>query len=319
MHSEEILREAHRRLEAWLQDCTRRGKLARNTIAIGVVAIHHIRAAASLPLERTEVVSKGGEIKLSRGARLNQLLKQYGIGESYLKEVTTRQGHQDGQRLLDALEWGGMFASLSETERVSVLDSLIQVLVSRARTQLQQEAVSVRIDQNLSPWAWLRQILEATRERSRGVVEQHLVGAKLQARFPQQNFPAMPAHAADVPTKRSGDFELKTASGNVVIHVTSHPTGALIEKCQENLRNRLLPIIVTLREKEQNAIALAEDKGVAEQIAVLPIDHFLATNIIEMAAERNLPFIEVLREIIDAYNRRIEAAETDLSCKIRLE
>lgn len=319
MSHEDILQEAHRRLDEWLRSCTRRSKLSRNTIAIGIVALHHIRTASSLPMARETVVSTGGEIRLSRGNSLRQLLEQYGIGAGYLKEVTTRQGHQDGQRLLDALEWGGLFAGLSRLERETILDALIATLIEKARLQLQQEAVRLKIDQNLSPWIWMRQILEATRERSRGVVEQHLVGAKLEARFPQQNFPAQPAHAADAPTKRRGDFELKTASGDVVIHVTSHPTSALIEKCQENLRDRLLPIIITLREKEQSAVALAEDKGVADQIAVLPIDHFVAANLIELAAERNLSFIEVFREIIEAYNRRIEAAETDLSCKIRFE
>lgn len=319
MSYESILQATQERLEEWLRRCTRRGKLSRNTVAVGVVALHHLRTAQSLPIERSAVLSAGGEIRLSRGRSLSQLLEKYSVGAGYLKEVTTRQGHQDGQRLLDALEWVGIFLPLSPAERETVLNASLEALVDKAREQLQQEAVRIRVDQNLSPWAWMRQILEATRERSRGVVEQHLVGAKLEARFPQETFPALPAHAADAPTKRSGDFELRTASGKVVFHVTAHPGSALIEKCRQNLQDRLLPIILTLREKEQNALALAEDQGVADKIVVVPIDHFVAMNLIELAAERQASLIDVFKEIINAYNRRIDAAETDLSCKIQLE
>ncbi|MFN4032020.1 MAG: DUF4928 family protein [Fimbriimonadales bacterium] len=129
----------------------------------------------------------------------------------------------------------------------------------------------------------------------------------------------LPAHAADAPTGRSGDFELSTASGKVVFHVTARPSSTLIEKCRENLKDRRLPVILTLKEQEANAIALAEDQGIAHQIAVLPIEHFVATNLIEFAAERNMSLIDAFTEIVEAYNRRIDAAETDLSCKIQLE
>jgi len=152
-----------------------------------------------------------------------------------------------------------------------------------------------------------------------GVVEQHLVGAKPQTRFRDLLFPALSVHAADVATGRKGDFELPTASGGVVLHVTAHPTCTLIEKCQENLRQRLLPIILTLREKEAHALALAEDKGVAQQIAVVSIEHFVATNLVEMATERQIPLDEALRALLNAYKQRVELAETNRSCRIEFE
>ncbi len=314
-----ILDQAQKHLSEWLSSCTRRGKLSRNTIAVGVVALHHLRVAKTLPLERDSAVTKGGEMKLSRGSKFRELLQQYGVGERYLKEVTTRQAHQDGQRLLDALQWGELLTPLSPAEREEVLDALLNTVLKKAQEQLQRESVRLRLDQNLSPWAWIRQILDATRDRSFGIVEQHLVGAKLEARFPNQNFPTLPAHAADAPTRRSGDFELSIASGKVVFHVTARPSSTLIQKCRENLENRLLPVILTSREKEANAIALAEDQGIAHQIAVLPIEHFVATNLIEFAAERNISLMDALKAIVEAYNRRVDAAETNLSCKIELE
>ncbi|BCW96189.1 MAG: DUF4928 family protein [Fimbriimonadales bacterium] len=86
-----------------------------------------------------------------------------------------------------------------------------------------------------------------------------------------------------------------------------------------HLRQRLLPIIITPREKEAHALSLAEDKGVAQQIAVIPIEHFIASNLIEIAVERQTPLSEALRALVNAYNQRVAAAETDQSCKIELE
>lgn len=319
MQSEQIRWEAQQRLNNWLTTCTRKGKLSRNTIVVGLVVLHHLKNAEDLPLSREAVLSSGGEIKQARGKAIREILKAYGLEPNFLKEVTSRQAPQDGQRLFEMLEWGGVFHTLSKQERVAVLDDLANLLIKAAREQAQREAVRLKIDQNQSPWTWLRQIIQATRDRSHGVVEQHLVGAKLETRFPNQEFPALPAHAADAQTGRSGDYQLETASGSVVIHVTAHPNSALIEKCRENLRNRQTPLILTLREKEPSALALAEDKGLADHIAVAPIEHFVATNILEIASQQQRTLYDVLKQLIDAYNHRIETAETDLSCKIQLE
>lgn len=319
MQTEQILQDAQRKLNDWLTTCTRKGKLSRNTIAVGLVVLHHLKNAEDLPLRREAVLSSGGEIKQARGKAIREILKTYGLEPNFLKEVTSRQAPQDGQRLFEMLEWGGVFQTLSKQERLAVLDQLSNLLIQAAREQAQREAVRLKIDQNQSPWTWLRQVIHATRDRSQGIVEQHLVGAKLETRFPEQEFPALPAHAADAQTGRTGDYQLETASGSVVIHVTAHPSSALIEKCRENLRNRQTPLILTLREKEQSALALAEDKGLADHVAVMPIEHFVATNILEIASQQQLTLFDVMRRLIDAYNRRVEAAETDLSCKILLE
>ncbi|GIV08593.1 MAG: hypothetical protein KatS3mg019_0684 [Fimbriimonadales bacterium] len=314
-----IFNEARTLLDQWLETCKRRNRLARNTIAVGIVALHHLRHAKTLPIEREEVVSPGGEIKLSRGSSLAQILKCYGIDATYLKEVTTRQAHQDGQRLLTSLEWGGLFASLPTDCREHVLKALIGHLTEIARQQLQAEAIRIRIDQRQSPLTWVRQILEMAQGRSPGIVEQHLVGAKLEARFPEQKIPTLPVHAADSQTRRSGDYELQASACTIVIHVTAQPSRALLEKCAENLRQGQLPLILTLREKEQNALVFAEEQGIGDKVLVISIDHFIATNLIEMALTSGSSLIEVFQQLVKIYNHRIETAETDWSCKVRIE
>jgi hypothetical protein len=90
-------------VDAWVQSCVRGGKISRNTIAVGIVILDRLRQR--VPLTEADILSKGGEISGSR-AGLRKILTKYGIAEKFLKEVTTRQAHQDGQRLLASLNWG---------------------------------------------------------------------------------------------------------------------------------------------------------------------------------------------------------------------
>ena len=56
---EEVKQQSHQILTKWLESCTRHGKIARNTVAMGIVVLDHLRRAC--PVLREEVVSQGGE------------------------------------------------------------------------------------------------------------------------------------------------------------------------------------------------------------------------------------------------------------------
>lgn len=85
-------------LSDWLDSCTRGNKISRNTVAIGIVVLDHLRN--STVTLREDAVSKGGEITGARSG-LKNILAKYDLPGTYLKEVTTRQAHQDGQRLFN--------------------------------------------------------------------------------------------------------------------------------------------------------------------------------------------------------------------------
>lgn len=108
---DKIKQESYQILNNWIASCTRGGKVARNTVAIGIVVLDHLRQKC--PVLKVEVISKGGEVKGARSG-LGNILEFYGISRGYLKEVTTRQGHQDGQRLFEAFNWGNNLASLGD-------------------------------------------------------------------------------------------------------------------------------------------------------------------------------------------------------------
>lgn len=296
-------------LEEWLTSCTRKGKLSRNTIAIGIVVLDWLRSAEFVTPE--DVLSHGQEIKNARSG-LRYVLGRYGVPESYLKEVTTRQATHDGRRLFEAYNWGRRFDGLSNTERDALLVELINILVVHAQRWLERKNLQLTLDRNEAPTAWIELILENAKGRSGGVIEQHLVGAKLARRFPNINIPNYPAHAADLQTSRSGDFVVR----NMIFHVTAAPSSNVIAKCAANLKKGQSPILLVPRTKEANARAFAEDKGIDRQIAILSIEDFLTINLFELAAESDSDYFSVLAEIIDIYNQRLKAVETDLSLQI---
>lgn len=308
---ERIKQESRHILRDWLQSCTRRGKISRNTVAIGIVVLDHLRR--SCPLSRNEVISQGGEISGARSG-LGKTLGDYGIPSSYLKEVTTRQGHQDGQRLLEQLQWGGNLEEIPAEERERFLLECIEELKTFANEWLRRQSLKLDVDRRQAPTTWVNVIIENAKGRSGGVVEQHLVGAKLARRFRDFSIPNHPAHAGDRQTERAGDFEIS----QMVYHVTSAPSRNVLQKCAANIRVGLLPVLVVPRDQESKARILAQDEGIDKELTIISIEDFVALNIIELATDESKDFFTVLKEIVEIYNKRLSEVETDLSLQIEV-
>lgn len=309
--AEVVKQQSHHILVQWLDSCRRGGKISRNTIAIGVVALDHLKRKC--PVSTEEVLSQGGEVKGARSG-LSNILHTYGIPSSYLKEATTRQAHQDGQKLFEQFQWGKRLAGLTQQERENLLLELIGTLLNHARAWLQQQNLRLQVDRRQAPRIWMRMIVESAKQRSSGVVEQHLVGAKLERRFKSIAVSNYPAHAGDVQTARAGDFMI----ANSVYHVTAMPSPSVIQKCATNIRAGLHPILLVPSEQQNKAQALAEVEQIDRELTIKSIEDFVSTNIIELATEENKDFFAVLQEIVQIYNRRLAEVETDLSLQIQL-
>lgn len=301
-------------LQAWLTSCTRSGRLSRNTIAVGIVVLHHLMD--NCPISRDEVISPGGEIVGSR-SRLHETLQIYGISQPqrYLKEVTTRQAHPDGKRLFEKFEYGRIFISLTAQERKQLLLQLIGVLKDKVDEWFRRQNMKISFEREHSPIEWIRKILEEAKGKSGGVVEQHLIGAKLERRHADVEVANFPSHAADVQTGRSGDFTI----GDTVYHVTAAPGPNVIQKCSENMNSGLHPILLVPSAYVGKAVSFAEYEGIEKRLSVIAIEDFVALNIIEMATGKRAAFINILQEIINVYNERLEEVETDMSLKIEIQ
>lgn len=298
-------------LEDWLMSCTRHGKLSRNTIAGGIVVLDHLRRQC--PVSKRDVISEAGELKGARSG-LKQILETYKIPSTYLKEATTRQVHQDGQRLFERLDWGRKLSGLTARERDQVLLSLIHTLANQARDWVKRQSLAVDVDPSQTPAVWIRMIMEKAKQHSGGVVEQHLVGAKLARRFKNVAVPNFPAHAADRQTGRTGDFALS----NFVYHVTATPSRGVLQKCADNLKAGFHPILLVPSKQEARARELAHETGISKLLTIVSLEEFVSMNIIEMAIEENKEFFGVLQEMIEIYNKRLAEVETDLSLQIEI-
>ncbi|NJN94330.1 MAG: DUF4928 family protein [Anaerolineales bacterium] len=309
--TDNLKQESYQILNNWIASCTRGGNVSRNTISMGIVVLDHLRRKC--PATREEVISQGGEVKGARSG-LGNIIEAYGIPRTYLKEVTTRQGHQDGQRLFEAFEWGAKLANLAPPAREQLLLELIEALSNRAMEWLKRQNLKLDLDRRQAPTAWVNLIVENAKQRSGGVVEQHLVGAKLERRFKHIEIPNHPAHAGDRQTARAGDFTI----AKLVYHVTATPSRNVIQKCAENIKVGLQPILLVPGEQEYRAKALAQDEGIDKDLAIVSIEAFVALNIMELATEENKDFFGILQEIVHIYNRRLAEVETDLSLQIEV-
>lgn len=278
---------------------------------MGIVVLDHLKRNS--PVSRNDVISQGGEVSGARSG-LSRILEAHGIPSSYLKEITTRQGHQDGQRLFEMFEWGNKFTHLATQEREQLLLDLIEVLRNLANDWLKRQNLKLDIDRRQDPATWINVIVENAKGRSGGIVEQQLVGAKLARRFQNVDIPNHPAHAADRQTERMGDFTIS----NLVYHVTAAPSRNVLQKCAANLRVGLHPVLLIPREQENKVRVLAQDEGIDQQLTIISIESFIALNIIELATDENKDFFSVLKEIVEIYNARLSAVETDLSLQIEV-
>ena len=173
----------------------------------------------------------------------------------------------------------------------------------------------------------LRQALNRQREMTgvpyAGAVLQHLVGAKLELMLESEKvthkaFVRRIRHhsvsTADLQSGRSGDFVIGTSS----IHVTTAPSEALIDRCQDNLNSGVRPIIVTMKRQVRVAEGLSENRGIASRIDIFEIEQFIAANLYEIGGFDAIRRDIAIQELVNRYNTIVDNVETDPSIRIAL-
>jgi hypothetical protein len=145
-----------------------------------------------------------------------------------------------------------------------------------------------------------------------GAVIHHLVGAKLELTMPEAQIRHNGFAVVDAPGDRKGDFLI----GDTAIHATSAPSEALIARCCANLAENLRPLVITTKNGAGGAFALAKNAGIADQVDILEIDQFVATNMLTRSGFKSDQRPAAFHELIDCYNRIIEECETDPDLKI---
>lgn len=262
--------------------------------------------------------SSKGQVAGLGGGNLKKILKEHGITQTLSSEGgrTSRGSMGLMIRYVD-------FLNTWNAEEAVDFDVIEAFWAEQVREYFRNQPFILTADTSRTIGANLEELFDQAKKRQRqnpgtqylGTVLQHLVAAKLRLIMPEGSFEIHGASVADAPTERAGDFILN----NSIIHCTTMPGAALIEKCRRNLIAGCRPIIITIFDRVYTALNLAEDAGLDGRVEVWDVQQFLSANVFEHSFFDEQKRNSTLADIIDNYNQIILEKETDPSLRIEFE
>lgn len=285
------------------------------------VMLHITRLAAEngLPIDpETLRTDREGQVKGLGKGRVQNILKAHGI-----TRVLAEEGGRTSRGSLGNASDYAIFLNALHKEKMDDLITIEEWWIARVQDYFSSKPFSLKFDPSKSLRSIVSDLLVQAMKRQKdnpgttyaGTVLQHLVGAKLDLILPEGKRVAHHgANVADCPTARAGDFVLD----DVVIHVTTAPSEALIRKCKANIEVGLRPVIVTIAEGRAGIESIAKGFEIEGRIDVIEIEQFIATNILEWSNFTGKRQMDEIVRMINCYNKIIEEKETDPSLKIQI-
>lgn len=292
------------------------GSMNTNVMNAGLIVSRML--ADGMPITDERLYSSGkSQVRGLSGPTIAKILEQHGETRIFTREGgrTSRGTVLLAAAIRDVLNDTAI--SVGDTVDADYVSSQLEAFFTKCvrLDYFDKQRITVDIDHTKPLASVVSDILRAAAERSdkpTGAVLQHLVGAKLQLRFPEEKIGSDRANAADMHTDREGDFQV----GTTAFHVTTAPMEKLISRCVENKRAGYRPVILTLESKVQAAKQMADNVGMSEQISVQSAEIFIGTNIEEISTYDGDRIREGLAKLIRTYNSRIEQIESDKSLMI---
>jgi hypothetical protein len=309
-------------IEPWYESRrSKKGTVDSNVMCAGLYITEFL--ATAFPLTHGDYKADS-QVKGASGSKAKALLADHGETRQFTSEGgrTSRLTIKHAETLAEIVNAAGSqegVEGFTPLER-KVLARLLQAwfVVRIQDDYFGKQKVSAEIDPNFSVRTTVANLLEAGRERggnTAGAIAQHLVGAKLQIRFPNEKVNVESYTTADVQTGRAGDYEV----GDTAIHVTMSPGEKVFsERCASNLKNGYRPRVLVPENAVAAASQIARLTGLHKQVAVQSIEDFVGTNIEEVAGFTKVEIKAQLRKLLEIYNERIEVAEADKSLKIEI-
>lgn len=303
-------------LERLAQFAETKGYLrGRGSLNVGLVMTRRAREEG-LPLDPARQLSEsGGQVRGLSGRAGDAILRGYGVTKSIGTEVG-RTNRGAPQQMRDYVE----FLNQAATEAGFDLSSFEQFWVDQFRARFSAQPLRLRREAGSSIQAIIGDVVEQARQRQQdtsgamalGTLLQHLVGAKLEAALAGRV--AVTHHGANTSDQkgRGGDFDI----GDAAIHVTAAPSELLLKKCEENLRSNLRPIIVTTGKGVAVAEGLADPRKLTGKIEIYAVEQFVALNVNELGGFEGRSVLASFKDVIERYNRIVDAFEHDPSLRI---
>ena len=294
------------------------GGKARGSIAAALVVLERLKDSFDLDVD-AHTARGGAQVSGLTPGRVTEILARFDEERPFLREGgRTNRGARGAVASLLIVLRPLALENLHKTERECVLEAMQGFLAERVVEYFNRQRLDPPYDPAASTWQSVHEILLKAAEAGKsGPVAQHLVGAKLQLRFPDVAVANNPASAADQQTRRAGDFQI----GDTAFHVTVAPTrDNLFDRVKENIRQGLRVYVLVPDEKVMTARGYAEEQllGQASQIAVCAIESFVAHNIDEIAVFAQGRLLQGFRALLEMYNQRADAVETDKSVLIEI-
>jgi len=283
-----------------------------------------------LPLDSSEHLMEGGGqvFRLSKSA-VQSILDRHGIARvlalhrhGIARVLASEDGRTSRGSIGNMREYVALLNQL-HAEGHADLDAIEAFWIARVHELFAAKPFRIRVDASRSLRTIVRDVLDQAEERQKttpgvyytSAVMQHMVGGMLVCALGAGKFEHNNYSTADQQSGRSGDFFI----GDVVIHVTTSPGQAVIERCRDNLNDGFRPILVTGQRGLTVAESSADNAGLADRIDVFEIEQFIALKLYELgkfgAGGRRV----AVADFVTRYNELIDDVETDPRLKIEFK
>jgi hypothetical protein len=261
----------------------------------------------------------GGQVSGLNGKAINNILQSYGVTQRVGTESgRTSRGTPNLARAY--VEFIHDLMPLSE----QAIGQIERWWVDRCIDYFNSQPFKLNYDTSKTLVSIIRNLLDQALARQKkspgktyvGAMLQHLVGAQLELALPGLAIAHNGASVADTVSSRSGDFVIDST----IIHCTTAPSEALLQKCKANLQAGHNPIILTTAGKSISvAEGLAENIGTDGRVEIMDALQFLAANLYQMSlfrpGERKTTFVR----LIEKYNEIVAVHESDPSLRIAFD
>lgn len=303
----------------WYEDNRKKNGHVNTNVMTSALAVAEL-LRDEFPLTKEHVLSHGGtQVHGLSGPFVKRVLDRFDEHRSFTSEGGRTSRGTVGlalslrERLNDSLNE----VALGEGDRARVADAIQALVVERIQDDyFGKQGIDAGLSPDVTVAANVSRILtEAQNHKdvSSGAVAQHLVGAKLELRFPNETIGRNSATAGDQQTRRQGDFQI----GQTAFHVTMSPMPKLEDRAKSNIRDGYVPIILVPESKVQFARGLFDVVRLGDRVGVQSIETFVGTNIDEMGCFGIEETRRMLAALVRRYNERIAACEPDLSLRLR--
>jgi hypothetical protein len=258
------------------------------------------------------VTQNEGQIKGQSGPRVTEILSRSGLFARYLGKDGGRSSRGNFRAVRRLLEYiprdvpsQASFVDEIKAVQQAIVDQLVQ-------PELECKPIRIPMSRELSSREIIDRIMNASRAVAlEGQVAQHLVGAKLKLRFPEDEIDNYSVSAKDTlgANGRPGDFVV----GKRVFHVTVafHPD--MNRRFDENLEKGFqVKLLVPSRSQREVQPLLTSPR-----VEVEPIEGYVANNLQEMGRNRPEAERQKIDELLALYNQRVTDVERT-NCGIEL-